>query len=136
MALTERTRAYETLIRHNSDGSIGAHHAQIAEVLRDGVVISASPLPPADVTSNLAPVLGENLALALAENARLVASAVQLQGDKDVLLSQSEVLRSDNGTLRIDNEALRSENEALRSENEALQSQIALLNDQAGASAA
>ena len=42
MALSERTRPYETLIRHKEDGTIGAHHVQITEILRDKVIISAT----------------------------------------------------------------------------------------------
>lgn len=45
-AITKRTRPYETLIRHNDDGSIGAHHQKIDEIVMDGVVISATVLPP------------------------------------------------------------------------------------------
>lgn len=46
MTIIETTRPYETLIRHNADGSIGAHHVRIAEIVRDGSVISATTLPP------------------------------------------------------------------------------------------
>lgn len=45
----ERTRLYEVLTRVNPDGSIASQASYISEVLRDGVVISATVNPPVAV---------------------------------------------------------------------------------------
>lgn len=72
MAIIERTRPYETLIRHKEDGSIGAHHSQINEIVKDGVVISASLQPPVSIPEaaagnpELVALLGQATADALA----------------------------------------------------------------------
>lgn len=50
MALQERTRNYEILIRFNEDGSIGAHRQNISEIIKDGAVIAASVLTPEPLT--------------------------------------------------------------------------------------
>lgn len=96
MALTERTRPYETLIRHNPDGSIGAYHKQITEVLRNGVVIPGAvegdpiPLAVADGQAGLklSEVLGEAASLALlrveavqAEKTQMELTLQQMQGE-------------------------------------------------------
>lgn len=89
MALEQRTRPYETLIRHNDDGSIGAHHVTIKEILLDGVVINATINPPQPVDGQaLADVLGADLAAALADNANLRAQVGQLQAQVQQLQQQ------------------------------------------------
>lgn len=89
MALTERTRPYETLIRHNDDASIGAHHVEINEVLRDGVVISAARNPPTAVDgAALAAILGADLAAALAYIPRLEEQVADLSLRLDQALQQ------------------------------------------------
>lgn len=50
MALTERTRAYETLIRYGANGEIGSQHSTITEVLRDSVIVSAQVNSPQPLT--------------------------------------------------------------------------------------
>lgn len=50
MALTERTRSYEYLIRVNEDNSIGAQKQSLTEILKDGIVISAVVNPPEGLT--------------------------------------------------------------------------------------
>jgi len=90
MALSEQTRPYETMVRHHADGTIGAHHQTITEILRDKVVIQATvnepqPLAVADGQNGLklSEVLGEAATLALKENERLTgevaASAASLE---------------------------------------------------------
>lgn len=87
MALTERTRPYETLIRHNNDASIGAHHVTITEVLRDGVVINATLAPPVPIEAEtLQGILGADLAAALAYIPRLEAQVVDLSQRLDQAL--------------------------------------------------
>lgn len=87
MALTERERSYETLIRHNEDGSVGAHHQTISEVMRDGVVISATLNEPQQLAvldgetgQKLADVLGAATTAALADAQRSAASLSAAQG--------------------------------------------------------
>lgn len=88
MALEERTRPYETMIRHNADGTIGAHHIRITEILRDGAVISANveaaePLAVADGKDGLklSDVLGEALPIALVQIDRLQSELASLRAD-------------------------------------------------------
>ena len=77
--------SYETLIRHHDDGSIGAHHVRINEILRDGVVIQASvgtaiPLSVAEGQGglSLADVLGEATSLALLRLEKLEAEGAAM----------------------------------------------------------
>lgn len=87
MAITEQTRPYETLIRHNDDGSIAAHHQQISEVVKDGVVIAATVLSPVTLGTaeangvNLADVIGQAVieAVADAEATRSANLALETQ---------------------------------------------------------
>lgn len=88
MAIAERTRPYETLIRHNADGTIGSHHKLINEVLRDGVVIMANELAPEPVEgAALEAVLGQATVAALAE---LDATRHQLATAQEALRVQGE----------------------------------------------
>lgn len=74
MAITERTRPYETLIRHNADGSIGAHHQQINEVVKDGEIIAATVMSPLQISgAGLELVLGEATVQAIANAEALAA---------------------------------------------------------------
>lgn len=86
MAITETTRPYETLIRHNPDGSIGAHHQRLYEVVKDGTVLSSQIQPPVQLSVAgeeglpLAEILSETTAAALlateaAQIARATAEA-------------------------------------------------------------
>lgn len=90
MALSERTRPYETLIRHNADGTIGAHHLQITEILRDKAIISATigealPLSVAEGQNGLklADVIGEAAAAALTQAETLQAQVSTLTTERD-----------------------------------------------------
>jgi hypothetical protein len=74
MALTERTRLYEVLIRFAPDGTPSALQRNLEEVLRDGEVIHATeqmaqPLDPDTVQG----LIASSDALMLAENMRLRA---------------------------------------------------------------
>ncbi|AEY69554.1 hypothetical protein AH2_00045 [Burkholderia phage vB_BceS_AH2] len=94
MALEERTRPYETLIRHNADGTIGAHHQTITEILRDGIVISAVVSDPKTIGgSDLSSVLGEATTAALAENETLKSRVAALQSQVADLQLQIEQLQ-------------------------------------------
>ena len=87
MTIIEQTRAYETLIRHHADGSIGAHHVRIYEVVKDGQVLTSqlqSPIPLAVAGEQgvpLAQVLGDAAAAALLANEKAQAelAAVKAQ---------------------------------------------------------
>ncbi|WP_267398970.1 hypothetical protein [Pseudomonas sp. GM_Psu_2] len=92
MSLSERTRPYETLIRHNADGTIGAHHLQITEILRDKAIISATigealPLAMAEGQNGLklADVIGEAAAAALTQAETLQAQVSTLTTERDEL---------------------------------------------------
>ena len=87
MAITERTRPYETLIRHNNDGSVSAHHQTIAEVMKDGTVLVATvsaPIALLDVAPELEPIIGEAVIAAVADAGRLR----QLCAEKDAQLAE------------------------------------------------
>lgn len=74
MNIIETTRPYETLIRHNADGSIGAHHQRIYELIKDGQVLTSQLQPPVQLSVAgeqgvpLAQVLGDAAAAALLAN--------------------------------------------------------------------
>lgn len=95
MALTERTRPYETLIRHKEDGTIGAHHVQITEILRDKVIISATigealPLAVAEGQNGLklSDVIGQAAAAALTQVETLQGQLATLTSERDGLAQQ------------------------------------------------
>lgn len=95
MALSERTRPYETLIRHKEDGTIGAHHVQITEILRDKVIISATigealPLAGAEGQNGLklADVIGQAAAAALTQVETLQGQVSTLTTERDALSEQ------------------------------------------------
>lgn len=95
MALSERTRPYETLIRHKEDGTIGAHHVQITEILRDKVIISATigealPLAVAEGQNGLklADVIGQAAAAALTQVETLQGQVSTLTTERDALSEQ------------------------------------------------
>lgn len=95
MALSERTRPYETLIRHKEDGTIGAHHVQITEILRDKVIISATigealPLAVAEGQNGLklADVIGQAAAAALTQVETLQGQVSTLTTERDGLAQQ------------------------------------------------
>lgn len=95
MALSERTRPYETLIRHKEDGTIGAHHVQITEILRDKIIISATigealPLAVAEGQNGLklADVIGQAAAAALTQVETLQGQVATLTTERDGLAQQ------------------------------------------------
>lgn len=95
MEITERTRPYETLIRHNDNGTIGAHHQTISEIVKDGMVINASINPPQQLSVAdgqdgllLSDVIGDAATAALKEIELLKA---QLQAANDELAQIKEV---------------------------------------------
>lgn len=97
MTIIERNRPYETLIRYNPDGTIGAHHVQINEVVKDGEVIAATTQPPQSVAGPvLDAVLGAATVLALQQAAEASARAVQLEQECGRLAG---LLESANGKL-------------------------------------
>lgn len=96
MSLEQRTRNYEVLIRFNEDGTLGAHLQSIEEILKDGAVISASPLAPVPLgfvegegITVLNSVLGEAAAAALADNMQL---QLQVAALSEQLASMTEQL--------------------------------------------
>jgi hypothetical protein len=117
MALTERERDYEILIRINEDGSLGAHFRSITEILRDGDVVSAVENPPVP----LATAIGQEGA-SLADKLGSVASAALLQND----------------SLQRDLIAAGQQIESLNTQHQEAQSEIArltaLLNNEAATS--
>lgn len=110
MALTERTRHYETLIRHNPDGTVNAHHVRITELLRDGVVINATLLLPESLDSaGLKDVVG---AAFLQATKQIAAHQVQI-GDLGGQLGKAredlDRAKQDMGMVRTDLENARKE---------------------------
>lgn len=74
MALEQRTRGEEILIRLTADGIGGAHYQTITELLDDGQIISARENPPVqlalagDGDDTLGKLLGETTSAALVQN--------------------------------------------------------------------
>lgn len=116
MALIERERPYETLIRHNGNGTIGAHHIRITEVLRDGVVISAS--------------VGAAVSLAVADGQSGLKLSDVLGEAATLALKQLEAVTTQNQTLTWQAEQTRQQLESANALIEQLRQQIA---DQAAA---
>lgn len=113
MALTERTRDYETLIRYNDDGTIGASHATIYEVLDDnGAIITARVNSPEQLavaaadSSALTAVLGPALIAAEAEKASLNDQVAvlkqQVDGLREQLAASQQASTDDTGTAAIE----------------------------------
>ena len=124
MALTERTRPYETLIRHKEDGTIGAHHVQITEILRDKVIISAT--------------IGEALPLAVAEGQNGLKLADVLGQAAAAALTQVETLQGQVSTLTTERDGLAQQVQqgaGLADQMQALQQQLEVVQ-RAGADAA
>lgn len=55
--LIERTRPYETLVRHKENGEVTAHQVSITEIVKDGLIISASLSDPAPVVGDIEEIL-------------------------------------------------------------------------------
>lgn len=115
MAITERTRPYETLIRHNQDGSIGAHHQTIYELLKGGEIISSTINSP----EQLSVADGENgLLLSAVLGAATAAAIKQVEG----ITTQLQSALADNSELETRLAAAATEIESLKatlSQNEA-----------------
>lgn len=85
MSIIETTRPYETLIRHNADGTIGAHHVRIYEVVKDGQVLTSQLQSPVQLVVAgeqgvaLAQVLGEATTAALLSAERAQAELVTVK---------------------------------------------------------
>ena len=94
MALTERTRPYETLIRHNVDGTTSAHHRFITEILRDGTVVSATVEHPQTLTAaegdalNFDKVIGTVSSEVMRENEKLKADLAEALAQNSALTQQ------------------------------------------------
>lgn len=144
MALSEQTRPYETMVRHHADGTIGAHHQTITEILRDKVVIQATvnepqPLAVADGQSGLklSEVIGEAATLALKENERLTgevaASALALEQTRDQLTqAQGDIanLETSAGEQAVRITEYERRIDEYNTQASDLRAQIALLKDQ------
>jgi len=96
MALIERTRPYELLIRFNMNAAgqqtISAHQLSIYEVLKDGEVISAKELPAERLDNALvASLVGAQLPDLIAERDALSVEAAKLPevvAERDALAAE------------------------------------------------
>lgn len=100
MALQERVRGEEILIRLSESGVAGAHYQTITEILRDGVVISASMNPPVPLNltgegpEHLVTLLGETAATALTGLATANQTIAVLQSDLLAAYAEIEALKA------------------------------------------
>jgi hypothetical protein len=110
MALIERNRDYEILIRISEDGSVGSHYVSITEIVKDGVVINASlsqPIALGEVGgTTLNDKLGEISANTLISNASLTAQVGVLTSQIDDLgdllkKSESDLEEAENEISRL-----------------------------------
>lgn len=88
MALTERTRPYEVLIRYNMSAAgvetTAAHQIHITEVLRDGAVISATEHAAQALDVALVKgIVGDKLPGLVAERDTLAANLAAVTAEKD-----------------------------------------------------
>jgi len=79
--MSTRTRPYETLIRHNDDGTVASHHVRIKEYFDDDVeppeLVSAKILPPVPLSgAELESVIGEAFVQATAQIQAMQATIV------------------------------------------------------------
>lgn len=102
MSLTERTRPYEVLIRYNQDAAgvetTAAHQIHITEVLRDGVVISATEhaAQPLDVAV-VEGIVGDRLPGLIAERDALAVEAAKLpdlEAQRDAVTAELDALKA------------------------------------------
>lgn len=147
MALSEKERPYETMIRHHADGTIGAHHQTITEILRDKVVIQATvnepiPLAVADGQGglSLADVMGEAATLALKENERLTGelatsalSLEQTRGQLEQATNEIAQLETAGGEQAVRITEYERRIDQYNTEASDLRAQIALLKEQLAA---
>lgn len=119
MDIIETTRPYETLIRHHADGSIGAHHQRLYELIKDGVTLSSQMQAPVQLSVAgeeglpLADILGETTAAALlateaAQTARAKAEAelTTAKAQLDAATAQAATLLQQLDTARAELVAL------------------------------
>lgn len=103
MALEERTRPYETMIRHNRDGSIGSQHRKMYELLRDGVVIQEMEMPPEQLDgAGLDAVLGQAFVQATAQITAQAAQIASLQGQVSTITMQRDEALAQRNNLQAD----------------------------------
>jgi len=120
MTIIEQTRAYETLIRHHADGSIGAHHVRIYEVVKDGIVLSSKIQPPVQLSVAgeeglpLADILGETTAAALLAAEAAQAARAKAEAELATVKTQLEAATAQSTTLRQQLDAVRAELAALK----------------------
>ncbi|MBD8790975.1 hypothetical protein IFR09_11355 [Pseudomonas syringae] len=95
MALSEETNPYEILIRLNAGGIAGAHYKTLTEIMRDGVVISATENPPMQLATaegqeglSLGVLLGDVAANALIQIDQLTQRARDISEQNQSLLEQ------------------------------------------------
>lgn len=133
MAIEETSRAYETLIRHNADGSIGAHHVRITEIVKDGTVINASlgvPVSLASASSSdpeLAALLGESLVTAVSDAEAAHAALAEAQTALATSNQLVATLTEEKTTLTGQVSALTTQLVSAQTQLTAAQSQIASL---------
>lgn len=99
MAFQQRTRPYETLIRHNADGSIGSHHQQIQEGYDDVTqqVYFANIQPPQSLSSaGLEGVLGQAFVQATEQ---ISAQAAQITGLTTTLAARDATVTAQAGVI-------------------------------------
>lgn len=115
MAINETTRPYETLIRHNPDGSIGAHHQRLYELIKDGVVLSSQIQAPVQLSVAgeeglpLAEILGETATAALLATEAAQAARANAEAELATVKSQLEAATAQSATLRQQLDAVRAE---------------------------
>lgn len=84
--ITTRVRPYETLIRHNPDGSLAAHYLEISEVLDGTEVISASISSPMPINfASLSAILDAAMVSTISQNSNLNKKIVDLELSIDKL---------------------------------------------------
>lgn len=120
MPIAETIRPYETLIRHNPDGSIGAHHQSIYELTKDGIVLSSKIQPPVQLSVAgeeglpLADILGETTAAALLAAEAAQAARAKAEAELATVKTQLEAATAQSATLRQQLDAVRAELAALK----------------------
>ena len=134
MALTERTRPYELLIRFHQNGegapTIAAHQLRIHEILQNGDIISAKELPAEALTPALvSDLVGDHLPTLIAERDDLVQQVATTTDERDALTEQL-------GAVETERDGLAARLSEVTAERDALAANLSVATSEKDAAAA
>lgn len=140
MAIKERTRPYEIMIRFGEDAGlvVGAHYQTIYEIYNGDTVLSATVGEPISLAVadgleglSLSKVLGDSTKSAIQENLQLQILLEKSKSDSRSLIAEREALREESESQIRSLQTMHSEEVAkLKSELLATQQELLNITDQ------